>query len=81
MNSEPTAINTKDDFVRVLLELLDQAEASEWENDKTSSYLQAMAAWFSDAEKYYENTSKTIDLEEPSWQLFADMLKAATVYE
>ncbi len=81
MTSEPAIVNTKDDFICALRKLLDQAEASEWENDKTSSYLQAMVAWLSDAEKYYENTSKTINLEEPSWQLFADMLKAATVCE
>jgi hypothetical protein len=52
-----------------------------WQNQDVYTFLQAMAAWLNDCEGFYRNTGKPIDVDQPSWQLFADMLSAAAVYE
>ena len=75
------AITSKEQFLNFLFDLLDHNDAVEWENDTVYSFLQAMAAWLDDAEGYYKNVELDFDVEIPSWQLFADMLLAATVYE
>ena len=73
-------VKTKEDFKSLLENLLKQ-DAKDWENEMTSSYLEAMLAWLSDADGFYKNIGEDINLKEPTWQLFADMVQAALVYE
>ena len=42
--------------------------------------LEALAAWVDDMEGYYLNIGKPIT-EKPDWQMFADILVAAKIYE
>ena len=56
-------------------------DAGGWENPDLGRYLDAMAAWLESADNCYRNTGRTIDSSKPSWQLFADILLAAKVYE
>ena len=52
-----------------------------WENTNISDFLEAIARYTEDIQGYYDNTNQKIDANEPSWQLFADVLKGASVYE
>ena len=74
-------VKNKELFLTFLFELLDDNDAVEWENDDIYSLLQAMAAWSNNADGFYKNINIEFDRSNPSWQLFFDMLVAATVYE
>lgn len=52
-----------------------------WENERAEDFLEALAAWLQDCNGYYRNVAQTMDVENASWQLFADSVSAATVYE
>ena len=60
------------------------AEASDnlekWKNRDLSSFLEAMAAWIEDMDGYYQNMGKPVP-EEATWMIFAQILRAATIYE
>ena len=45
------------------------------------SYVQAAAAWIEDSDGFYKNIGEARDTNEADWQLFADVLAAALVYE
>jgi len=64
-----------------LFELLDHIDAVKPENDTVYSYIQAAAAWLEDADGFYKNIGEARDTREADWQLFADILSAALVYE
>ena len=51
-----------------------------WENTDLASYLEAMAAWISDMDGYFENIGEPCP-EKPTWKTFAQILAAATIYE
>jgi hypothetical protein len=74
---DPQVISSRHDFEQVLFELLDDNDALKWENDSAYSFLQAMAEWLRDAEGFYRNAGLTVDANSATWQLFADMLRAA----
>ncbi|MEM6260432.1 MAG: hypothetical protein AAGI37_19330 [Planctomycetota bacterium] len=74
-------VTSRDELEKLIFELLDDNDAVEWDNDTTYSYLQAMAAWLRDSDGFYRNVGEQFDTNNPSWQLFADMLQAAAVYE
>jgi hypothetical protein len=78
-----TPVTSRDGLIRVIFELLDDydSEGDKWENKDIYTFLQAMAAWLNDAAGYYRNTGQNVAVEQPSWQLFADALTAASVYE
>jgi hypothetical protein len=76
-------IRSRDEFIAHIFCLLDDFDAigNQWENKDVYTLLQAMAAWLADCKGYYQNTGQDVDVEKPSWQLFADALSAAAVYE
>jgi hypothetical protein len=78
---ERPVVKTRQDFERLLFELLDHNDAVQWRNDTAYRFLQAMAGWLADAEGFYKNLNDGTDPDQPSWPLFADMLQAATEYE
>jgi hypothetical protein len=75
-------VNSRDEFVAFVRSLLDdlRAHESQWGNRELGTYLEALAAWTEDFDGYFENRGEPLP-KEPSWQLFADMLAAARVYE
>lgn len=81
MDAKP--VNSRDELVGYIFELLDDQDAigDQWTNKDIYSFLQAMAAWLNDCDGYYRSTGQTLDVEQPSWQIFADALAAATVHE
>jgi hypothetical protein len=54
---------------------------STWENKNLSSFLEALVSYAEDIQEYYDNTGQKINADQPSWQVFADIFKGATMYE
>jgi hypothetical protein len=78
---ERTRIESRQELVDLIFKLLDENDAVEWQNETAHSFLQAMAAWLNDADGFYRNIKEARDPNNASWQLFADALQAAAVYE
>ena len=76
-------VSSRQDFICFLESL--QADLKrgtpEWTNDKLGEFLEAMTAYASDVQGYYVNTNKHVSADEASWQVFADILRGATMYE
>jgi hypothetical protein len=60
-------------------DLLDNKQ--DWENKTLEHFLEAFARYAADIQGYYENTNQPVNADTPSWQLFADMLQGAKIYE
>lgn len=73
---------TKQDFISFVHELSkDYHDNSDsWENINIGSYLEALSAWISSMEGYYKNFKLPLP-DNPNWQLIAEMLVAAKVYD
>ena len=74
-------VNTRDELISHIFHLLDDNDALEWENETAYSFLQSLAAWLNNCDGYYRNLKNPVDVETPTWQIFADALTAATEYE
>jgi hypothetical protein len=81
MNGE--SVKSRQELIDHLFRLMDDFDGAgdQWQNQDIYTFLQAMAAWLNDCEGYYRNTGRSINVETPSWQLLADALSAAAVYE
>ncbi len=77
------AVQSRQQFIDHLFYLMDDFDGAgnHWQIRDIYTFLQAMAAWLNDCVGFYRNRNKPINVEQPSWQLFADMLSAAAVYE
>ena len=80
---ETSAIHSRQDFVAFLNHLLldYQRNGKEWENQNLGDFLESLAAYATDIDGYYQNMSLPVDADSPSWRVFADMLRGATIYE
>jgi len=58
--------------------LLEEPEL--WENADLESFLRAWSAWLDDMDGFFVNRGEPVP-ESPSWQLVAQMLLAARIYE
>lgn len=76
-------MKSREDLIAHILSLESdfRERGDEWENQTIGDFLEAMSRWLSSSQSYYNNTGQDIDATEPSWQLFADALSAAVVYE
>lgn len=63
-------IKRRDDFVNFLREFKSHINSKEWENDNLKSFLEGFLGYCHDMQD-----------EDISWQILANILKAATVYE
>lgn len=73
-------IDNKEQLLELIRNLSNE-DSSSWENTKTKDFLEALGAWLQDADGFYKNFKLETNPNEPSWQLFADALQAAIVYE
>ena len=75
-------IRTREELVDFLREFhTDYRENSgSWENKDLSSFLEALAAWAEDMERYYLNRGESVP-NTPEWRTFASLLIAAKMYE
>jgi hypothetical protein len=78
-----TTIQSRQQFIAHLFRLLDDFDGAgdHWANQDIYTFLQAMAAWLNDCQGYYRNAGRQIDVDNALWQVFADALSAAAVYE
>jgi len=76
-------LNAKQDFEDFLALLAKdfQKNNSNWENVSLESYLNSLHSFSKDVEGYYQNNSMKMNVNNPSWRLFADILLGARIYE
>ena len=77
------AIHSRQQLIDHLFRLMDDFDGvgDQWQNRDLYTFLQAMAAWLDDCDGYYQNAGLAVNVDRPSWQLFADALSAAAAYE
>lgn len=83
MNShmEIKDIENREDLSRFVKELhLSLKNGDRWENRDLGTFLEAMSAWIIDMDGHFENLNEPLP-DQPSWQTFAQILSAATIYE
>ncbi len=76
------AVESREDFVLFVQALSsDLAEnPHNWENPTLPRYLDAMASWVPSLDRFYENGGEPVP-EQPTWNLLAQVLYAARIYE
>lgn len=77
--ADPSAVSSRDNFAEFIGQVLADYVATgrdEWENPTLERFLDGLAA-FAGARV----VGQAADQEAPSWQLFAELVVAATVYE
>lgn len=82
LNTRAQTPMTRGDFEEFLRDLVESlaADPTSWPNDSLSSFLDGMCGWVSDLDGYFTSRREPIP-SEPSWQLFAQAMLAARVYE
>lgn len=53
----------------------------EWKNKTLDDFLEALSAYAHDIQGYYKNTNQQTNADVASWQVFADILAGASMYE
>lgn len=80
MEIDYNKIETKEQLLE-LIQQLSEEDPDKWENVSTQAFLEALGSWLGSAENLYKNLNMNTDANKPSWQLFADALQAALIYE
>lgn len=73
-------VETKEQLLE-LIQKLSEESPENWENVSTQAFLEALGSWLGSADNLYRNLNLETDANKPSWQLFADALQAALIYE
>ena len=76
-----SSVRTRRDFIVLLRTILDEENFSSWKNKRTHCFLEALSAWLDDADWFYANSGEATKPDQISWQLLADAIQAALVYE
>ncbi len=73
----------KKEFVKFMDLLIKDYERNYgvWQNLTIEDFLYAIQNYAEDIAGYYKNTNQKINPNEPSWKVFADILKGARIYE
>jgi len=73
---------TRSELVAFLDRLADSGleEPELWENDNLIDFLRGLSAWLNDMDGYFLNRGEDVPAQ-PTWQLIAQMLLAARIYE
>lgn len=80
---EPRNVRSRIELIQLLTDLVNDFSSndSSWENRDVPTFLEAMASWLEDCEGFYDNVEIPLDVDTPSWQIFADAMAAARIYE
>jgi hypothetical protein len=75
-------VSTREDLSNFIDRLSNDLNSNkgEWENHDLPSFLEAMSGWVQDMDGFYKNNGKDVPIDVP-WNIFADILYAAKVYE
>jgi hypothetical protein len=76
-------MSTRQEFIAFLEALHKEfvVSGNAWENRDLGSFLEALSRYADDIDGYYNNLNIPVDPDKPSWQLFADILTGARIYE
>lgn len=76
-------IKTKEDFLAFLVLFRADLEANRdrWENKTLKDFLSAMERYVYSGTRQFDTIGNPIPAHQPSWQLFAQILKGSAVYE
>ena len=77
---DPQRIQTRDELIAFISDIVRDHKFNglQWENGDVRSFLEAMASWLEDCDGYYGDQR---DVGVADWQIFADALAAARIYE
>jgi hypothetical protein len=76
------AVQTREDLAVFVLALRTDlvTDNERWENPTLDRYLEAFAAWCADMPGYFKNQGR-VTPDQPDWNLVAQMMIAASLYE
>jgi membrane protease subunit (stomatin/prohibitin family) len=74
-------VTDRKSFIEFIRLLRRDFEVNNWENNNLADFLEAMERYAEEVQGYYNNTQQNINANEPSWQVFADILMGSTMYE
>lgn len=82
MDPDPSAVNSREELSRFLLELTRNVEAGRFpmENESSVEYVKAAAYWIRSMHRFFENRGEEAP-EQPEWKTIAMIFSAAFVYE
>jgi len=78
--SEIEKVESREDLASFIQQLRGSMRDSAWANRDLQSYREAMAAWISALDGYFENKGEPCP-EQPSWKTVAQILVASAIYE
>jgi hypothetical protein len=80
---DKTLVDSRASFIDFLALLQKEflGNPTQWENKTLADFLDAMRNYAEDIQGYYDNTSQSVDANEASWQVFADIMRGARMYE
>lgn len=75
-------VSSRGDFIRFVSFLnKDLTERrDEWGNTSLDQFLSGLSSFAEDMDGYYKNMGETVNIENITWRMAAEMLLAATVY-
>ncbi|MDN5201004.1 hypothetical protein QQ008_06520 [Fulvivirgaceae bacterium BMA10] len=76
-------VTDRESFSAFVSNLLNEykKEGSKWENKRIEDFIEGISAYAQDIDGYYENMKFDTSSDTPTWRIFAQILKGATVYE
>jgi len=85
MNNEisATEVTDRESFIRFLGSIRNGFERgnTDWSNITLKDFLESLENYTNDVQGYYDNIYPGINADVPSWRIFADILKGASMYE
>ena len=82
LHKQVERINSRHDLIAFIEALRDDLlqHPGDWENRTLERFLEALAAWSTDMDGYFQNRGEQVP-SQPSWRLLGEMLNAAKIYE
>ena len=82
-STDTILVNSRESFISFLI-LLQQDlhhNPDKWENKTLADFLEAMRNYAEDIQGYYDNASQSTNADVAHWQVFADIMRGARIYE
>ena len=76
----PCQINNRAELA-AFIRKMSAEDTSKWDNSDLGRFLEALSAWVDDCDGYYANIGSMNNPDSASWQILADALQAAKIYE
>ena len=83
MAMQPNEVSDRSSFVTFLQSFRNEFDNGDgsWTNRTLPEFLDALESYAEDVQGYYDNVHPGINADVPSWRVFADILKGATMQE